>query len=71
VEWPPPVGIGYVYFTTPCRPLATAFGQNFPQFTAFIGKLCKNAVIARSFFCYKKKLLRFQFLSIVKAWKLC
>ena len=27
--------------------------------------------IARSFFCYKKKLLRFQFLSIVKAWKLC
>jgi len=31
----------------------------------------KNAVIARSFFCYKKKLLHFQFLSIVKAWKLC
>ena len=42
VEWPPPVGIGYVYFTTSCRPLATAFGQNFPHFAAFIGKLRKK-----------------------------
>ena len=27
---------------SPCRPLATAFGQNFPHFAAFIGKLRKK-----------------------------